>query len=222
MTPYWKCVSPECRHFQAGFRALGRILVHATRCDKLSVDLKDLANDSAIGENAPGAKVNPKKILTDTEDLEPLHKKVKTIQNTLIDVAIATGKADYKHALNLRVVELFCVRAIPAKVLDAPEWKKFVEEATKSKYTPPSSTTFTEKLVPGEAALVRSYQIKFLSACINLTLTFDGGATRKPSSVYTVHVTTADRETFFMEGFDATDERHTAEFIEGLVIKVCG
>ena len=218
---FWKCISPACKHLRAGNRQLGRIIMHAMDCPHLPADLKDLANDTAIEENASGAKVNPKQVRADPEDHAPLHKKVKTIQNTLIDVAVTTGKVKYEHAINLRLVELFCVRAIPAKVLDTPEWKKFVEEATKSKYNPPSSTTFTEKLIPAEAALVRSYQIKFLDTCINLTLTFDGAATRKPSSVYTVHVTTADRETFFMEGCDATDERHTAEFIEGLVTKVC-
>jgi hypothetical protein len=93
-------------------------------------------------------------------------------------------------------------------------------EATKSKYNPLSLTIFTEKLVPAEAALVRLYQIRFLDTCVNLTLTFDSGSTRKPSSVYTIHITTADRETFFMEGCDATDEWHTTEFIEGLVVKV--
>ena len=194
--------------------------MHAMDCSHLPEGLKDLARDTAIKENAPGAKVNPKQVRANSEDGTPLHKKAKTIQNTLIDVAATTGKAKYEHAITFHLVELFCVRAIPAKVLDAPEWKKFVEEATKSKYNSPSSTTFTEKLVPAEAALVRSYQIKFLDTCINLTLTFDGGATRKPSSVYTVHITTADRETFFMEGCDATDERHTAEFIEGLVTRV--
>jgi len=196
--------------------------MHAMDCGYLSADLKDLANDMAIKENAPGAKVSRKQVHADAENQGPLHKKAKTVQNTLIDVAVTAGKAKYQHAINLRVVELFCVRAIPAKVLDTPEWKKIVEEATKSKYDPPSSTAFTEKLVPAEATLVRSYQIKFLGACVNLTLTFDSGATWKPSLVYTVHVTTADRETFFVEGCDATDERHTAEFIKGLVIKVRG
>jgi hypothetical protein len=195
--------------------------MHAVDCTHIAAELRDFANDLAIEENAPGAKVNPKHIQADLEDGLPLHKKSKTIQNTLVDVAVTTGKVKFEHAINLRIVQLFCVKAIPAKVLDAPEWKKLIEEATKSRYNPPSSTMFTEKLVPAEAALVvRSYQTTFLRTCTNLTLTFDGSATRKPSSVYTIHITTADRETFFMEGYDATDERHTAEFIEGLVIKV--
>ena len=218
---FWGCIAPECKHLQVGNRQLKRILKHAISCPHLRPDLTEFANDTAIKENAPGAKINMKQVRDDSGDQTPLHKRKKTIRNTLVDVAVTTGKAKFEHMINLCIVELFCVRAIPPKVLDAPEWKKFVEEATKSKYNPPSSTMFTEKLVPAEAALVRSYQITFLNTCVNLTLTFDGGATRKPSSVYTIHITTADRETFFMEGCDATDERHTAEFIEGLVTKVC-
>ena len=194
--------------------------MHAVDCPHLTTDLKEFANDLLIEENAPGVKVNLKHIPADSEEVVPVYKKAKTLKNTLVDVALTTGKAKYEHAVTLCIVELFCIRGIPAKVLDSPEWKRFVDEATKSKYILPSSTMFTEKLVPAEAALVRSYQRKFLHTCMNLTLTFDGAATPKPSSVYTIHITTADRETFFMEGYDATDERHTAEFIESLVTGV--
>ena len=71
-----------------------------------------------------------------------------------------------------------------------------------------------------EATLVRRYQADFLRTCANLTLTFDGGSTRKPSSAYTIHITTTDRETFFVDRCDATDEHHTAEYIEGIVTRV--
>jgi len=71
-------------------------------CAHLSDDLKDLANDTVVEENAPGAKVNRKQVRTDTEDRAPLHKKVKTVQNTLVGVAVTTGKAKYQHAMDLR------------------------------------------------------------------------------------------------------------------------
>jgi len=221
--PYWRCIAPGCKHFQAGNRQLRRILVHAMQCSFISSQLKDFAHGAAITLNAPGAKVNPKQIQADTEDQgAPPHKKVKTIQGTLTNVATTTGKAKYQDEVNLAIVELFAVSGVPPTMLDSLQWKKFMEVATRSKCNPPSSTTLVEKLIPAEAALVRKYQADFLRTCVNLTLTFDGGSTRKPSSVYTIHVTTAERETLFMEGCDATDERHTAEYIEGLVTKVRG
>ena len=194
--------------------------MHTMECRYLSTELKDLANDTAVTQNAPGIKVNPKNIQADTVGQEAPYKKAKTIQNTLTDAIVTAGKIKYEDEVNLRIVEFIAVNGIPAITLDSPQWKKFVEAVSKSKYNPPSSSTLTEKLIPGQAALVRRYQIQFLQTCANLTLTFDGGSTRKPSSVYTIHVTTAERETFFMEGCDATEERHTAEYIEGLVIKV--
>lgn len=54
---------------------------------------------------------------------------------------------------------------------------------------------------------------------------FDRGATRKPSSVYTIRVTTPDRETFFLERHGATKEKHTTEWINNpsgqVRVKLC-
>ena len=217
---YWRCIAPNCKHFQAGNRQLSRILLHAMGCPYLSFKLKGFANDVAISQNSLGAKTNPKQIQTDTENQGAPYKKAKTVQKTLANIAITAGKTKYQDEVNLAIVELFAVSGIPASVLDSLQWKKLVEVATRSKCNPPSSTMLTEKLIPAEAALVRKYQSDFLRTCTNLTLTFDGGSTRKPCSVYTLHITTAERETFFMEGHDATNERHTAEYIEGLATNV--
>ena len=217
---YWRCVAPECKHFQAGNRQLSRILLHAMACSRLLPELKAFANDTAISVNSLGTKVIPKKIQVDTE-VGVQHKKARIVQETLANVAITTGQAKYQDKVNHAIVELFAVSGVPAKVLDSLQWRKFIEVATRSKCNSPSSTMLTVKLIPAEAALVRKYQTDFLRTCVNLTLTFDGGSTRKPCSVYTLHITTAERETFFMEGHDATDERHTAEYIAGLATKVC-
>ena len=58
----------------------------ALRHRHLSTELQDLANDTAITENAPGAKVNPQQIQADVEDQGPSYKKAKTVQNALTDV----------------------------------------------------------------------------------------------------------------------------------------
>lgn len=189
-------------------------------CCHLSSELKGLAIDTSIDKNAPGLKVSPKLIQIDTGDQGATHKKPKTLENALVNIATAGGKIEYRDKVNLAIVELFAVSGIPPRILDLPEWKKFVDAATHSKCNPPSATMLREKLIPAEAALVRKYQADFLRTCVNLTLTFDGGSTRKPSSVYTMHITTAERETFFIEGCDATSEHHTAEYIEGLLTGV--
>ena len=156
--PYWQCIAPGCGHFQAGNHQLQRVLAHAMDCIFISAKLRDFTHDVAIESNAPGARVNPKQIQTDTETQgTPPHKKVKTIQGTLTDVAMTTGKAIYQDKVNLAIVELFAVSGVPPSVLDSSQWKKFVEVATNSKCSPPSLTMLTQKLIPAEAALVCKY-----------------------------------------------------------------
>jgi hypothetical protein len=53
----------------------------------------------------------------------------------------------------------------------------------------------------------------------NLTLTFDGNTTRKPHSVYTVHATTPSRETYFLDAHEASDERHTTQWVTDKLLK---
>ncbi|KIJ59093.1 hypothetical protein HYDPIDRAFT_162797 [Hydnomerulius pinastri MD-312] len=64
-----------------------------------------------------------------------------------------------------------------------------------------------------EAAKISVATKKYLSTCHHLTITFDGGKTRQPHSVYSVHVTTADRRTFCLELDDASRLSHTGEYI---------
>ncbi|KAF8838962.1 hypothetical protein BDN67DRAFT_906426, partial [Paxillus ammoniavirescens] len=52
-----------------------------------------------------------------------------------------------------------------------------------------------------------------LATCRHLTITFDGGKTRQPHSVYSIHVTTADRQTFCVELDDSSRLSHTGEYI---------
>jgi len=189
-------------------------------CPHLTAKLKGFANDAAITQNSLGTKVNLKEVQVDAENQGVPYKKVKTVQQMLTNIMTTTGRTKYQDEVNLAIVELFAVSRIPASILDSPQWKKFMGVAMCLKCNPLSSMILMEKLILAEAALVCKYQTNFLHTCLNLTLTFDGGSIRKPSSVYTIHIMTAERETFFMDGCDATGEHHTAEYIEGLVTKV--
>jgi hypothetical protein len=53
----------------------------------------------------------------------------------------------------------------------------------------------------------------------NLTLTFDGNSTQKPQSVYTVHVTTKDCNSYFVDGYEGSDEHHTVNWVKGKILK---
>jgi len=219
---YWRCTGTGCGHFRAGNSQLSQILSHAMQCTHLSPDLKNLASARST-KNALGAKVTPQEFRMEpqADDNLPSSKKARLLLSTLKDVALAKGTVKFEDDINHKIVMLFCVSGLPLRVLDTPQWRQLISTATKFKYKPTSSTMVSRTFIPAEAALVRSHQIAFLQALVNLTITFDGGSTRKPSSVYTIHISTADRECFFMEGHDATDEKHTAVYIESLITLVC-
>jgi hypothetical protein len=80
-------------------------------------------------------------------------------------------------------------------------------------YTPASSSKLEEYHIPSEAALVRSKQLEHLCTCVNLSITFDGQTTRRPESVYTIHIITSNRLVFLFDGNEASDESHTANHL---------
>jgi hypothetical protein len=72
-------------------------------------------------------------------------------------------------------------------------------------YYPSCSSTIADTHIPGEAARVRTLSIIFLKTQINLTISYDGGTTHRPQSVYTVHFTTPDGRSFLIEGEESSD-----------------
>jgi hypothetical protein len=86
-------------------------------------------------------------------------------------------------------------------------------------YKPISSQTLTN-YVASEAGFVHSKQLEHLWLQMNITLTFDGGSTRRPQSVYTMHATTPDRDVFCIHGEEGTDVSHTGEHLANMLIKV--
>ena len=116
-------------------------------------------------------------------------------------------------------MKLICVAGLVPRILDSREWKEFMATAN-LKYHPTPSDKFEEEIIPNEAAFVRKQVMEILRKEENLTLTFDGNSTRKPQSVYTVHVTTKDRDSYFVDGYEGSDEHHTAVWIKDKVLKV--
>ncbi|KAI0643696.1 ribonuclease H-like domain-containing protein [Trametes meyenii] len=145
--------------------------------------------------------------------------KPKVVPGGLEARAVAVGREELRQKLDFHIMKLICVRGLVPTTLDTLEWKDFVN-ATNPRYQPTSATTFVEKHIPAEAAQVRKLQVELLRTLDNLTLTYDGATTRKPQSVYTVHITTQDRRVFFMGGDEASKEHHTAEYVMNVVYEV--
>lgn len=75
-----------------------------------------------------------------------------------------------------------------------------------------------DKHIPGEAARVRKLSIEFLKTRFNLTISYDGGTTKRPQSAYTVHFTTPDGRSFLIEGEESSDSSHTGEHIAHMLL----
>ncbi|KAL1714614.1 ribonuclease H-like domain-containing protein [Schizophyllum commune] len=156
-------------------------------------------------EEALGAK------LADEEEISEPAKKKHHGEGTVEERCRDEGRARFQNEVNHAIMVFCCVCNIPLHALDTPQWKNLVCKLN-PRYIPLSSNTFAEKYIPQEAALVKKKVVKILKKSRNLTVSFDGGSTRK-DSVYFVHVTTPEREHFFIDGHVGTAEKHDAMWI---------
>ena len=111
------------------------------------------------------------------------------------------------------------ISGIPPTVVDSSDFKQYTSTLN-SAYKLPSSTTLSQKLIPEEATKILRGMIEFLKACRNCTISFDGGKTRKPKGLYTIHLTTTDRHSFCVETDDSSCLSHTTNYVFGVLARV--
>lgn len=227
----WKvrCLgSAKCRKVFAYPRKKLRWLDHIASCPHLPEPLrKAVKADFAAG--APAARVEAmekkRKAEEDSENEgNDARKRAKGGndhvpkdgndggQGMVLDLARKSRRTELKAVLDSDVVQFVCASLIPPSVVDLPQWKKMWSDAVPI-YTPASSTTLRDSHIPQQAEFVRQKQMEFIKTQYNLTLTLDGGTTRYPQSVYTIHVTTPSRRTFLVRGDESTLESHTGEYV---------
>ncbi|KAG8993370.1 hypothetical protein FRB94_010824 [Tulasnella sp. JGI-2019a] len=100
-----------------------------------------------------------------------------------------------------------------------PPMEKLLTDAN-SLYTPASATTLQDSHIPQQATFVREKQMVYLRTQENLTISFDGGTTRKPQSVYTMHVITPDCRVLLYKGDQSSAISHDAGYVKGLICDV--
>ncbi|TCD66295.1 hypothetical protein EIP91_001586 [Steccherinum ochraceum] len=132
----------------------------------------------------------------------------------------AKGKQDYKLKVDHAILKLISALGLPPYALDLAEWKEAWYEASRGAYTPVSRNKFTDFQVPAEVAHVKNVQIEYLKHKINLTISFDGGSIRQLKGFYSIHVTTPERESYFIEGVDGRGVSHTGKWISEQLLRV--
>lgn len=211
-------------------RAKDRVLKHAEKCNALSQEQRQAASSELI-RGAPGAKLaklqhderTASSSLSQTNTLHPAtntsHSQSMSLPPKKIDLKIL-GKRAYREKLkattDFNILTFICASGIPPTVVDLSSWKE-IFMGLGVDYTPVSSTTLVDRMIPSEAALVESRQIAFLQKCENLTISFDGNSTRNQQSAYTVHVITPMRRSFLVEVDESSEISHTGKYIRDII-----
>ncbi|KAF9234050.1 hypothetical protein BU15DRAFT_79456 [Melanogaster broomeanus] len=195
----------------------------------LRQDAEDELNKKAIGPPAivPGSQSRARMVEEEMDVTETITQTTPATSSAITPLVtiLAPGPSQTKlkgfqtegrKVLQDRgdyaVMKFFVCCGIPPSNVDADEFKDMVS-ALNPTYHPPCSTTLEDKLIVNKAAKIGHAVRIHLQGCRNLTITFDGGKIRKPKSVYTIHVTTADRHAFCMELDDASLLSHSADYI---------
>ncbi|TDL14241.1 hypothetical protein BD410DRAFT_734381 [Rickenella mellea] len=229
--PRWGCVGEGCGWLQTN-RNRARMLKHANRCTYLSPRLKMFAAKMS-GSNSLGkqvAKIEAGATIrevkdggTEVEDVGPntrqLAKHGGKHGSFIAQSFKASTAVETQIKLDFAVILFLCCAGIPPSITSRPEWKNLWKIANSS-YHPQSCDTIVDREIPAEAANVRLLQLKHLQTQTNLTITFDGGGTRRKQSFYTVHITTDDRRVFFVEGHCGDNASHTIEWLVDMLLEI--
>jgi hypothetical protein len=233
-----------CTHVWSGKLDLARILKHAATCRHIPLEIRNKCN-SELSKASLGAQVSsgaisisptpppsytPKEC-NDTPAVTEVSSRIHPSMpvntgimeppaNSLFAMSKKAHRENLKKAVDYAVMQFVCVGGMPPTSVDRPQWKNIFVAASPG-YEPASSSTISNVHIPREAAYIHTEQLKHLQTCENLTITFDGGTTRRQQSVYTVHIVTADRRVFLWEGNEASEESHTSEHIFNVLCPVC-
>ncbi|RDB28214.1 hypothetical protein Hypma_001371 [Hypsizygus marmoreus] len=231
----WGCVASKCDYQAKGNAALDRVLKHATKCKVLAAydpELYQMAIEESVSgslgvrlskcQNTEGEAAGTAEASGHQGTAQK--KPAQSNQLDLTQLRKAGGKRkeeEMKHfqlKVDHVIMRLICIRGLIPNVIDSAEWKELMTTLN-SRYKPTSADVFADSYIPREAVHVRNQQIELLRKERNLTLTFDGTTTRKPQSFYTAHATTPLRQTYFLDGHEGSDERHTTSWCKDKLTK---
>ncbi|KAJ7256409.1 ribonuclease H-like domain-containing protein [Mycena rebaudengoi] len=204
-----RCSGVGCHESMAQPRSSSQILTHASECRYLSQQLRDEALLASAGQSL-GAQV------VDT-----------AATNDGIFASFKRAGADNKAAARTAQIEktnyltmnLLCDAGLPPALLGNPAFRALTEHLEPANGIKVASTV-SSIYIPAEAARVTQLAIEELKKQYNLNLGYDGGTTMRQQSIYTLHVTTPDREVYFIKGDEASGFSHTGVHIKNLILEV--
>ncbi|KAF8594791.1 hypothetical protein BDV93DRAFT_565082 [Ceratobasidium sp. AG-I] len=201
----YRCSGVGCWHSWAAPRASTRVLKHAyNECKGLNPELRpEVERRSAFLSLA-------RKVQDHRKDTE---------SGTTVEISQDNPEAQRQkeEKVNHALLKWICDRMIPPSAVDCFRWRELMDTLDSGVKTA-SGDTISGNFVTTEAAYIHQESIKVLSKHENLTLSYDGGTTKKHESVYTVHATVpSTREACLVEGNGASGVSHTAEHVCGVI-----
>ncbi|KAG8733385.1 hypothetical protein FRC10_000256 [Ceratobasidium sp. 414] len=199
-----RCRGAGCGWSWADPRVVVRVIRHAIKCDGVDVDLCAEAKRRAAALSLASKLHGP------------------SMETEIADCPMGSIGSTQKQedVVNHALLKWICDRMVAPSAVDCPSWRELVSALNPNIKTA-SGSTIAENFVSTEAAYIRQSSINKLLQHGFLTLSFDGGTTRKRESVYTVHVTTPKtREAYLMEGNEASGVSHTADHVCSVIDKV--
>lgn len=181
---------------------------------------EDLTSPAAvtITAQAPPLKRSKTELLIDRDLTESLSSSRQPIRAGKSFGKYRTeGRKALEEKGNKALIEFIVCCGIPPRIIQHQKFKNFVG-VLNGNYLPPSRTTFEDSLVPSYAAATRLTVINYLKTCRDLTLTFDGGKLGK-KKFFSVHATTAHRQSFCLELNDVERLSQTGQYICDLLFK---
>ncbi|KAB5587844.1 hypothetical protein CTheo_8714 [Ceratobasidium theobromae] len=228
---FWCVASSLCGFKLANTkRQLDQILRHSVRCPILCYWKPELYAQAEVeyAQHAPSAKLAPEALGPNQEGTTvsaptmlpvPAEQHASAVKRFFAPFA-DQAKLDTITRINLAVVRLLCSAGMPPRIADSPDWTRLFHAIAPRLlgYTPPSSTTLCDKLIPAEARQALLNMRHFLAGYHNLSLSIDG-LTEGDQPVYTVHICTPDRHSFLLRG-DVYFGSHTSAYVTELLDRV--
>jgi hypothetical protein len=229
---YWSCIAVNagCLFLRASNPQKNRILPYVADCQFLSNELKVFDGDTAANMSLGAKLVGP---VQPPVAPSASQKQVPTEYGTRSEVAGIRGPVPSKLEVDVTtarkkvmqdkidhcIMKLICVNGLVPNILDSENWAELMS-LLNHRYKVTCAKEFTTKIIPNKAALVQKLTLARLQKEQNLMLTFDGNSTCRLDSVYFMHVTTKDQDSYFINGYKGSDEWHTAEWVKDKIIKV--
>ncbi|KAI0311270.1 ribonuclease H-like domain-containing protein, partial [Amylostereum chailletii] len=202
-----------------------RVYEHASTCKKLAKShpeqfakvIKTQSNTS-LGATVTSTENTEISESQGSASSKPSKKKQKLDVPDITSWARAGGKqkkaaekAKLQTTVDHLIVRLICSRGLVPELINSWEWKEMMRTLNPN-YNPTPSDKFVDSYIPKEACFVRQEQFKLLQQSENISISFDGNNTRC-DSIYFVHATTPERESYFIGGHIGTVDRHTTQWV---------